>query len=317
MDRYSFDAAGVCRIGEGEGTARLRWLDVQRAEKELFDAVDTRLGITLHERHMSDMANDRHPPFYDGGAEYDLLIIRAPDRESPPESPRTHAIAFVITSDTVISVRPEGDPLFDQLRARLLDGRVRAPDSVGALFYLLLNQVAERLMGLRQPMSDKVTELQARLLDPRDPFDHWQLLMDIRSRFRWLDTNLAVQREVLDAWRLETDVVDLDEALRVRFNDIDDHLARVERHARVLESDVSTLVQVHFSANSERNNRVIQFLAVVSVIFLPLNLLAGLFGMNFHKMPLLAEPWGFWGIVASMGVSCAGLLMWFRHRRWI
>ena len=40
-------------------------------------------------------------------------------RASPPETPRTNPVAFLVTPGAVISVRPAGDPLFDRLRERL------------------------------------------------------------------------------------------------------------------------------------------------------------------------------------------------------
>jgi Mg2+ and Co2+ transporter CorA len=317
MDIYAIREQGVTRTDSPQEVDGLLWIDVQRTESDWPQRVRDLLGVAIYERHLADLRNDRHPPFYDGSDDYDLIIVRSPDPESPPEAPRTNPIAFLITARAVVSVRPPDDSLFDALCERLLRGPQRLPGNPAALLYLLLNRVGDALLALRQPMSDKLAELQKRLLDPTDPFSDWQLLMDMRSRFRWLETNLAVQREVLDAWREQTSVVLLDEGLRVRFNDLDDHLVRVERHAGVLESDVNTLVQVHFAATSERANRIMQLLAGVSAVFLPLNLLAGLFGMNFHSMPLLGQPWGFWVLLGGMTALGVALTLWFRLRRWI
>jgi len=317
MDIYALSDEGAKSGAAAMDAAGLVWIDAQRTDSDWPERVRELLGIAVYERHLSDLRNERHPPFYDGSDDYDLIIVRAPDPDSPPEAPRTKPIAFLVTARAVVSVRPPEDTMFDGLRDRLMSGTQRQPTSPAALLYLLLNRVGDALLALRQPMGDKLSELQRRLLDPTDPFSDWQLLMDMRSRFRWLETNLAVQREVLEAWRDQTSVVLLDEGLRVRFNDLDDHLARVERHASVLESDVNTLVQVHFAATSERANRIMQLLAGVSAVFLPLGLLAGLFGMNFQTMPLLSEPWGFWALLGGMSALGLGLTLWLRYRRWI
>lgn len=317
MDIYSLQPKGLRREQAISSQNGPWWVDIERTDSRWPEQVRDLLGVAIDERHLADLQNDRHPPFYDGSADYDLLIVRSPDADSPPEAPRTNAIAFILTGQAVVSVRPPGDRIFDRLRnGQGRDPRLDTANSA-SLLYLLLNQVGDALLALREPMTAKLAELQGRLLDPRDPFSDWQVLMDMRSRYRWLETNLAVQREVLDGWRELSPVIELDDALQVRFNDLDDHLARVERAAGVLESDVNTLVQVHFAANSERANRVMQLLAGVSAVFLPLNLLAGIFGMNFQSMPLLAQTWGFWTAMAAMTGIGAGLGLWFRHRRWI
>lgn len=317
MDIYALHAQGAVQVVSPDAGDKLIWVDVVRADSDWPERVSQLLGVEIYERHLSDLRNERHPPFYDGSEVYDLLIVRSVEPGSPLESPRTNPIAFLITGTAVVSVRAPGDPVFDLLRERLLSGHRRRPPSPGALLHLLLNEVGDSLLALREPMNAKLVELQSRLLDPEDPFADWHLLMDMRSRFRWLETNLGVQREILERWRGETGVVVFEEGLRVRFNDLDEHFARVERQAGLLESDIETLVQVHFSANSDRTNRVMQFLAVVSVVFLPLNLMAGVFGMNFDAMPLLGSVWGFWVTLAGMAVVGVLVTVWFRLRRWM
>jgi magnesium/cobalt transport protein CorA len=317
MELYGFSGDQLLTGPEAAPNADLLWIDAQRTDSHWADAVGDLLGIDLHARHLSDLRNERHPPFFDAGDDYDLLVVRTADPNSPPEAPATNPVAFVVTSRVVVSVRPPGDKLFDGLRDRLLAGTRRQPDSVGMLLHLLLNQVGDALLELRQPMSEKLAELQRRLLDASDPFSDWHVLMEMRSHISWLQTNLEVQRDVLARWREETVLVSLDQPLRVRFNDLDDHLARVERHTAIMRSDIDSLVQVNFAANSDRTNRVVQLLTVVSAVFLPLNLVAGIFGMNFSAVPLTDAPFGFWLTLALMTALGLALLLWVRARRWL
>jgi Mg2+ and Co2+ transporter CorA len=48
------------------------------------------------------------------------------------------------------------------------------------------------------------------------------------------------------------------------------------------------------SRPGNRTNDIMRTLTALTAIFLPLNLIAGIFGMNFASMPLLREPFGFW-----------------------
>ena len=105
--------------------------------------------------------------------------------------------------------------------------------------------------------------------------------------------------------------------MAVRFNDLAEHLQRVLRHASVVQTDIDALVQIHFSATSQRTNATLQFLTVVSAIFLPLNLTAGIFGMNFEFLPLVHARWGVWLVFGVMLALALGLFWWSRRRHWI
>ncbi len=68
---------------------------------------------------------------------------------------------------------------------------------------------------------------------------------------------------------------------------------------------------------SHRTNRVINRLTVLSMIFLPLTFICGVYGMNFEVMPELAWPWSypiFWlGALLFIGLSIHHM----RRRKWI
>ena len=69
---------------------------------------------------------------------------------------------------------------------------------------------------------------------------------------------------------------------------------------------------MHFSAQSHRTNDIMRTLTALTAIFLPLNLIAGIFGMNFDFIPLLHIYSGFWWAMGSMALiaSALGLLFW-------
>jgi magnesium transporter len=88
--------------------------------------------------------------------------------------------------------------------------------------------------------------------------------------------------------------------LVARARDVIEHIERVVHHVRRLEQSAETVVQIHFSAQSNRTNDIMRTLTALTAIFLPLNLITGFFGMNFEFMPLLHHqtasggPWPRW-----------------------
>lgn len=292
------------------------WIDVERSELDWESRARHWIGSVLHERHLTDSLNDQHPPFYDSTDDYDMLIAHSLEPGGSGEAPNTRPVALYLFEGGLVSIRPPGDDIFHRLHQQLLSGQQRTPESIAALLHLQLHQIVDRLLDQRETVTEQLTCWQDRLLCPQGPFTDWHPLMHLRGAMRRLELVVDTQLAALTSWREQTRLP-IDQTLAVRFNDLCEHLNRVLRHASVVQTDIDSLVQIHFSATSQRTNTLLQFLTVVSAIFLPLNLLAGIFGMNFEFLPLIHSRWGLWLVFGVMLGLALGLFWWSRHRRWI
>jgi magnesium transporter len=77
------------------------------------------------------------------------------------------------------------------------------------------------------------------------------------------------------------------------------------------------LMQSYISLTSHRLNQIIKVLTIVTVIFLPLGLIAGLYGMNFEYMPGAGRHYGFVLTLIAMSALAVTLLLVFRRLRWV
>jgi len=67
---------------------------------------------------------------------------------------------------------------------------------------------------------------------------------------------------------------------------------------------------------NEQNNRSLFVLTIVTVLALPINIIAGLFGMNVGGIPLSKDDSGFWiivGIVATFTIVAVWVAFWRRR----
>jgi len=58
-------------------------------------------------------------------------------------------------------------------------------------------------------------------------------------------------------------------------------------------------------------------LTIIATIFMPLTFIVGLYGMNFHHMPELGWRWGYPLVLLVMAGIAAGMMVFFRRKRWI
>ncbi|AIZ46176.1 magnesium transporter [Deinococcus radiopugnans] len=100
----------------------------------------------------------------------------------------------------------------------------------------------------------------------------------------------------------------------VRYRDAQDSFGRAGSRLDGLRDFLTSLLDLHLNLQNQRMNEVMRTLTAVSVIFLPLTFLAGVWGMNFRAMPELEWPLGYvmaWGSFLVIG----GLLAYYFKRR--
>jgi Mg2+ and Co2+ transporter CorA len=122
-------------------------------------------------------------------------------------------------------------------------------------------------------------------------------------------------QELRDEYLESMPEAQLSDAYLVRIADVIEHIERVLGHAGRLENSIETAVQLHFSATAHRTNQIMRMLTVITAVFAPLTLIAGLWGMNFERIPGAQHPHGFVLMIATMAVLAMMLLilLWVRR----
>jgi magnesium transporter len=108
----------------------------------------------------------------------------------------------------------------------------------------------------------------------------------------------------------------LPEDLELYFDDIVDASERIWDLLDNYKEVVEALEDTNESLISHQQNDILYVLTIFSVVMLPLTFLTGFFGMNVHFPGF--DSWGaFWGSLGLMAVTIAGMLAFFRWKRWL
>jgi magnesium transporter len=102
--------------------------------------------------------------------------------------------------------------------------------------------------------------------------------------------------------------------------DFDDIFALIERFSSLstlYQSVITDLIEAYISLNGHRLNQIMKVLTIVTVIFVPLTLLVGIYGMNFENMPELKSQHGYYILLSTMSGIALVLLYLFRRMRWL
>ncbi len=337
---------GFVWVGSGR-----REFEVQRTEVQA--ALQHWTGAALVDLHVSDLLNNQLPSHFEDTSWYDMLVFRRlattpsgknlfvddtrgtlASAQKALDAIDTSPVGFAVFDRVLLTIHPTDCQVREFFAQRLtqqaaesdLRGAGRLPSGPADLMLRMVNHMVDSYLDLRRLLTRQLTTLQTELLNPKGHFHDWQVLLGSRNALHMLEDTCEDQRaamqewiDALDEWPSEADASAKRERelLRVRSRDVLEHIERVLTHVRRLESSAEAAVQMHFSALSHRTNDIMRTLTVLTAIFLPLNLITGIFGMNFDALPLTHARTGFWIALSIMATVGIGLGAFFWRKRYL
>lgn len=218
-------------------------------------------------------------------------------------SPAVEVSSLWVYADAHLLITARLKPLrsVDALRAAVKRG-VRFGSPVDLLVHLLSGQ-ADVLAQIVRDASQAVDAIEDRQLAERPRHSRAELASMRRVLVR-LQRLLAPEPAALfrllnrpPAW-LDADAVqglrESSEEFAVALND----LGALTERLKLLQEELAAQL-------NEQSNRTLFTLTLVTVLALPINIVAGLFGMNVGGIPLAEHPHGFWvlvGLIAAFTV---------------
>lgn len=210
----------------------------------------------------------------------------------------------------VVTARTQPLRSVDALRTAVRHGE--SPRSSVALLEQLMRTQADGLVGIVRGVTTRIDHIEDELLSGR--LDHKRARLGVLRRLlvrlqRLLAPEPAALFRLLQhppAWMAEDDVQELRGATE-EFSVVLRDMQGLQERIKLLQEEIAASV-------NEDNNRSLFVLTVVTVLALPINILAGLFGMNVGGIPLAEDKHGFWIVVAIVGGFTA-IAAWVARRR--
>jgi magnesium transporter len=296
---------------------RVTWTNILNPAAEDLQDLSARYP-QFHALNLQDCLTELEIPKLDHHDDYLFLVVQFPQWVSPGEIPQPAEVDIFVSRGTLVTSHHRQLPSLDKLFSEVeMDETVRA-QRMGSGASPLLHQVLDGLVNDCYPLVYKldrrIRHIEENLFDTKTR----QVLSEIAQTRRTiiaLRHILYPQIEIVRAlergnWPFIHDELDL------YWGDLGDHLAQLcailDQHAEVvagLSETVDTLA-------SHRIDEVIRLLTVVTILTLPLTLLATVLGMNI-LIPFMGHPLPFY-LVLGAGTALTVVLAWYLNRnKWL
>jgi zinc transporter len=215
-----------------------------------------------------------------------------------------------VTPTLVISGRRKSLKSIDRLRQAVNSGE-KITTSFELLSHLLRDQ-ADVLIGIVRETVSRVDKIEDDLLAERPNYKRANL-GNLRRVLVRLQRLMAPEPAALfrllqrpPHWIDELDLQDLRQSSE-EFSAVLVDMASLQERIKLLQEEIAAMV-------NERNSRSLYTLTVFTVMALPINMIAGLFGMNVAGIHLADHAHGFW-MVVSLVACVTGIAFWALTRQ--
>lgn len=245
----------------------------------------------------------------------DSLFIVLEMVNSPEEEWYSQKINIIVKNGILISVSESGDP-FCTIRERIThpNGKFRSYE-IDYLMYSLVDLIVDSFFYALERIEESAETLEDKVLKNPNP----EIVREIQS-FR--HDLITFRRQV---WSLREVVMHLErsesvflkDTTRVFMRDVYDHVIKITEDLDMHREMAEGIMEIYLSSISNRTNDIVRTLTVITVIFIPLTFITGIYGMNFTFLPGINDPDGHILIMSMMTFIASFMVILFKWKKWI
>lgn len=284
------------------------WVDLNEPTKEeseiLVDYFD------FHPLSVEDATQVQQRPKFKQYDDYQFIVFHALDLKTL----ESEEVDIFIGDDFIVTFHRERYEEIDTIKRKLFNETIEINEPKDILLHIL-DDIVDNYFPFIYDIEDKVFNFEDRhnldittktLID--DTFDLRQELLIIKRTVQPMKDLVYRMRE--------GKVLHLNEQQFLYITHINDHLMKQMEMVDSSREMTSDIRDNYISLNSFKMNNIMKILTIYSVVFMPLTLIAGIYGMNFTNMPELEWHIGYYIVLIIMAVIAIIMLIVFKKKRW-
>lgn len=260
---------------------------------------------------LEDVLNTSHLPKTEESGEQLLFTLKLLDYSESGDLLQQH-ITLMLGDHYVLVFKDFENRIFDDIAGRIISGKSRARfKRADYLFYLLTDTLIDMYYGVVNEINNKIDFMEEQLLEAPDR-DHIHEIYQIRRPMSDMRGVLYPVREAL-LNIVQGDYALLEESTISYMQDIKDHINHIIHMYETGRDTLSDLIELNSSNISNRLNKSMNLLTIITTLFIPLTLIAGIYGMNFKFIPEISWKAGYPFALLIMLIT-AGIMLFIMKR---
>jgi magnesium transporter len=289
----------------------LLWVDVEDPREEDFQLLQKEFNF--HPLAIEDVQNRHQRPKIDTYEGYDFIVFYAVRSHFETNELELRELEMFVGHNYIVTVHDEPIHELKDAHKRWKANVKNVGHDTGALLYSILDTIMDDYFPALDAISDKLEDLEAAMFGDYNEKILKQLL-ELKRKMLGLRRIVGPQRDVINILLRGNSGVLPPEAAPY-LQDLYDHSLRVVEQVDTYREMVTAVAEGFLSVQSNNLNEVMRRLTVINVLFLPLAVLTGFFGMNFEYLPFDSPFLLEFAILAMIAFPTA-LYLYLRRKGW-
>lgn len=311
-----FDTSGETLDGIRESLTKegVIWIDIQGlGDESLIRAIGDLFSI--HILALADVVNVPQRPKTESFDLHQLYISRMV-RVDERHHLHVEQVSMFFGKNFVLTIQERHGDVLDPVRRRIHSGkgpmRRSGPDY---LAYAIIDTIIDGYYPVLEQYGEYLEDLEARVISNATPKMLYRINL-IKRNFLVLRRGIWPQRDAINIM-IRDDCPYVGDDVKVFLRDCYDHCVQVADVLETFRETAGSLLSTYLSAIGNKQNEVMRMLTIMASIFIPLTFMAGIYGMNFEKMPELKQPNAYPILLIAMVATAVGMLVYFKRLGWI
>ncbi len=295
-----------------EQPQKIHWLHMYGNDSQNTEILKSH--YSFNELAIADSTRERHPPKFESFHEYILLILR-PVQLAADLSCEFHQVAIFLGNNYLVSKTFEPVPAVELVWNRYKQGDFNASRAVRNIVYKIFRETADEYIEVIYKIETRLEEIEE-IFETNENDTYLSELTGYNSSLRKIVRNLEYLEKVA-LQLIEHESGHLAEQISHEYKDVYEQIERALSLAKMYQGLCNDLINAHISITSHKVNQVVKILTIVTVLFLPLSFIVGLYGMNFEFIPELKLRYGYFYVLGFMAVLEIFLFFILRRLKWV
>jgi len=224
-------------------------------------------------------------------------------------------LSIIVADNTLISFQEKSGLVFEPIRERILKhkNKIRTSGS-DYLAFALLDVVVDNYIYIIGLLGEKIENLEEDMTnEPRK-----ELLDDInvfKRELNFLRKSIKPAKEmILNLVKMESEFIH--DENHIHFRELQDNINEASELTDSYREILYDQLNIYHSSMSTKLNEIMRVLTIISVIFIPITFIVGVYGTNFENVPELHWHHGYFIMWAVMVFTTLGMLWFFKRKKW-
>ncbi len=294
---------------------KVDWYDIRGLhDTQLIERFGEHFGI--HPLILEGVVDTHQRPKFEEYANGIFVTLRALTFDKITFEVQKEHVAIYFKIGFVATFQETDSDLFVDVRNRvnMSKGRIRQKGS-DYLVYAIIDALVDHYYVVLEDMEEVIETLEEKMmLEPE--VNSKGDIHRLKKELLQLRKSIAPLREAVARFaKTESELVQ--DSSYVFIRDLYEHTVQIMDTVDNYRDVLNGLQDLYISEVSFRMNKVMQLLTIISVIFIPLTFLAGIYGMNFENIPELHYEHGYFVLLSVMFALFVILLLIFKRKKWL